>query len=243
MPKSLTKKEYADYICKLLGGSVVDIELEDDIEDFIDLALLKVKPYIGSTKLITLPASDKIDLSDKKIYAVINVYRGTPIQTTNITTATKGSGQSDDAYLFNPGLFNYANNLLGITSTDSVAITILTNQVINQASGRPSDLEFVYDDDILYVELANAGCSEITVEYIPDYDDVSEITEPFWINYILNIAVAYTKIALGRARGKYKLSNLPYEMDSDTLLSEGNQELENLTTKLEDLNDINYIID
>lgn len=243
MPKALSKAEYAKFIIATLGGSVVDIELENDIESFIDLAFLQVKPYMGSPKFMTLPISDKIDLTDKKVYTVVNVYRGSPLASTGIYTAAPSKSISDDSYLFTPGLFNYANTLLGISSVDSVAITLLTNQLINSVNGRSSDIDFVQDGNTLYVEVSGSGCEEITIEYLPDYEDASEVTEPFWINYILNLAVARTKIALGRARGKYRLSNLPYELDADTLLSEGNQELENLTSKLEELNDINYILD
>ena len=89
MPKSLSKAEYAKYILLQLGGSVVDIELESDIESFIDMALLKVKPYIGSTKLWTVPIADKIDTTEKGIYTVVNVYRGTPLASnTGISSAS-----------------------------------------------------------------------------------------------------------------------------------------------------------
>lgn len=243
--KALTKEQYVNFISTLLGGQTVDLELSDkEIGNLVDIALLKVKPYIGTTKLMTVNSSDAIDLSSKDVYAVINVYRGSPIDAGEYTFNTD-SDKSDDTILFSPSLFNYTNNLLGLSSVDSIAITTLTNQVINQAYGRSGDIDFDYDseEEILYVDTGNSGTDALTIEYIPNYDDVSQISEPFWINFILNYAVALTKIALGRARSKYRLNDLPYEMDGDTLLQEGNQELENLQNDLKELDDLNYFLD
>lgn len=241
MPKALSKKKYAELIVAALGGTVVDIELENDIDKFLELAFLKVKPRIGTTKYMTKPLLSYYDFRNAGVYAVINVYRTNPVSlTSNVSTI---SDVLTDSFLFSGTANTYLNRALGITNTDNIAISLLTSQLINQASGRSSDIDFEFDDGQLFVETVGAGTSLITIEYIPDYQSVEDISEPFWITIIFDLALAYTKIALGRARGKYRLSNLPYETDADTILQEGTSELERINEKLEELNDINYFLD
>lgn len=273
MPKALTKNEYAKFIIAQLGGTIVDIELEQDVETFIDMSLIQLKPYMNTTKLMTLPMSGVIDLTGKGVYTVVHVFRGSASSVPSLTgnnsttnsgimdgnvtgsdSTTLGDGStqltlshdgswSSDSYLFNPNIFNYYGLLNGTSTTDSIAITMLTTQIINTvAGGSSSDIDFYQDGDLLYVDV-KGGDSEITIQYLPDYQSVEEVTEPFWINYILNLAVARTKIALGRARSKYTGSNLPYELDGDTILNEGITELETLTSELKENHDIWYILD
>ena len=249
MPKPLTKEQCVKMIMLRLGGTVVDIELENDIGDIIDMSLLACKPYIGDTKLKTVPGSDHVDLEPLGVYTVVNIYKG---DMGSITSASSGDGasvsstsHSYDSYLFTPSLYNYYNEYtMGMSSIESYSISILTDQLINTVRGGTSDVDFWQDGNDLYVEITGVGLGgSMTLEYIPDYQDISEISEPFWINYILNIATAYTKIAIGRARTKYNISGLPYELDGDTILSEGTSELETLMEQLRDLSDIWYILD
>lgn len=248
--KTKTKKEYADMIVTALGGTIVDIEIEDDLDKILDIAFLKIKPRIGTSKYMTVPISDTIDLRNKNVYTVINVYRTSPV-TNGYGNSSSSSSMYTDAILFNPsmlltGISGYNNTLnrsLGITASDNVAISLLTSQVINQASGRSSDIDFEYDDGYLYVETAGAGTETVTIEYIPNYNSVEDVDEPFWQMYIFEMGLAYAKIALGRARNKHRVSNVQYELDGDTLISEGTSELEQLTEKLEESNDLDYFLD
>ena len=234
----MLKSEYKTHILNMLGGSVVDIELEDDIGKFIDLALFKVQPYINSTKFMTLPLQPVIDLKNKGVYSVTTVYSGAiPVNTGVSSSLTDGS------LLFGTSYANAFDPMIGIGSVDSIAISLLTNQVITTATGSSTEIDFIYKDRKLYVNQVNLSATEITIEYVPMYEFVDDVTDPYWCHYILNIAIALTKIALGRARGKYRISNLSYEMDSDTLISEGNTELETLMNELRESNDTFYILD
>lgn len=239
MPNPLTREDYRRDIVAQLGGTIVDIELENDIDVFLDIAFRKCKPRIGTTLYMTLPYSSSIDLTDKNVYNVVNVYRATPESNGSLLGAA--SNISDDSLLFSASSLTSYHNLLDIASVDSVAINLLHKQVVNQATGRSAEFDFDFTDGILYVESSN--CDNVTIEYIPDYKSVEEISEPFWVNLITEYTLALTKIALGRARGKYRVSNLPYEMDADNLLSEGQQEKEALDNKLSEIHDINYYLD
>ena len=286
MPRALTKKEYAEFLILQLGGSIIDVELENDIEKFLDMALIRIKPYMNTTKLATVPMSSCIDLTKLNVYTVTHVFRGNASSASSLlgTSSSNGSSSSsssssssttvdsngnvivgdqnstssgdislvlssdghysDDSYLFNPFFINYYGLMNGISSTtDSIAITMLTSQIVNTVTGGgSSDINFYQDGNNLYVDV-DGGESEVTIQYLPDYQSVEEVDEPFWINYIMNMAMALTKIALGRARTKYNISNLPYELDGDTILSEGITELETLTQELRDNQEFWYFLD
>jgi hypothetical protein len=83
----------------------------------------------------------------------------------------------------------------------------------------------------------------ITIQYIPDYKDVEEITEVFWVDFILKLATAYAKQILGRIRSKYTLNSSTYTLDGATLLSEANTEIQELQTYLRDNVDLAFPID
>lgn len=236
----MLKSQYVEMVTKMLGGSVVDVELVDDIDTFIDIALLEVKPYIGTSQYITLPYSHCIDLSDKNIYNVVAVYRG------SVTDGLESSGLTDGALLFGTGAYTVAgnayNSLFDLSYSDQLAIRLLTRQVVNTVRNL-TDIDFVFKDDKLYLETSDYVVNDITIEYNPKYENVEEITDPYWCSIIYRMTLANMKIALGRARGKYRLTNLSYELDSDTILQEGITELETLRTELKESNDIFFMLD
>ena len=231
--------EYKELIMASLGGSVVDIELENDIGTFLKLALLEVAPYISTSQLMTVPYQPVIDLSDKGVYNVVTVYRGDPSNESNLT------GLTDEALLFSNKGYSVvgagsSSNLFNLSYVDQMAIRLLSNQVLGTIRGM-SDIDFYFDNNKLYINSVMTG--NITIEYNPTYSTVDSITDPFWSMYIYRLTVAHTKVALGRVRGKYRVSSTPYELDADTLLSEGNSEIETIRAELRDSADIFYILD
>ena len=68
--------------------------------------------------------------------------------------------------------------------------------------------------------------------YVPRYDDVSEVISDYWIDIICRLSIAIAKITLGRVRSKYTQSNSLWQLDGQTLLQEGNQELTELRQHL-----------
>jgi ribosomal protein L10 len=57
------------------------------------------------------------------------------------------------------------------------------------------------------------------------------------------MAVAQTKVAVGRVRSKFKQSNALWVLDGDSLLEEGKTELTNLRQELKDSTQLVYGID
>ena len=97
-----------------------------------------------------------------------------------------------------------------------------------------TDLAYIYDRDSqkLYINVASNAPSNITVEYIPIYQDVSEITSDYWTDVLIRMAVAKTKIVAGRVRSRYTQSNAIWTQDGRDILAEGTSELQELRQTL-----------
>ena len=72
-----------------------------------------------------------------------------------------------------------------------------------------TDLAFRFDrnSNLLYINTSSGTPTYITIEYIPRYDSVEEIESDFWIDVLLKLSLALTKITLGRIRTRYTQSN------------------------------------
>ena len=235
-----TAAEYKEEMLLELGGSVVDVEIEDDLEKFVDLALNRIRPVISESHYMTVPASDSIDLSDKDVYTVIQVFRGAPAASSLLSV----SSTDDDSYLYNPSIIMNADGS-GISGNtiDTAIINYMATDIVKQLQGRSSDVDFEFDHGILYVDTTDLACSQLTIEYIPSFTHVEDVKDPFWQQLIYRLALAKAKVALGRARVKYRLTNLPYEIDGDTLTAEGQQEQSDIEAWLTENNDTDYFID
>ena len=84
----------------------------------------------------------------------------------------------------------------------------------------------------LYINISTNAPSTVTIEYVPRYDNVEEITSDYWIDILMRMSVALTKVTLGRIRSRFTQSNALWAMDGETLLAEGNAELDALREHL-----------
>lgn len=80
------------------------------------------------------------------------------------------------------------------------------SQVRNTIS---TDLSFTEDrhNNKLYINSNLASNSTITVQYIPKITDVEQIKSDYWIDILIKMSVALTKIVLGRIRTRFSQSN------------------------------------
>ena len=60
---------------------------------------------------------------------------------------------------------------------------------------------------------------------MPRFTDVSEVDNDFWIDVITRLSIAKAKIVVGRIRTRFTQSNALWTMDGETLLNEGNTEI------------------
>lgn len=241
--------DYRDEIKLKLTGDLLESELDDNtIDRIIKSSLRELQRYITSSKLITIPYKSCIDLSNPEdtndeqlhVNSVIMVYR-TDDLSGNSTGHT--SSMSDPMQVAQWQLLSGMGNLNYFQ--DAVynygAWTTL-QQIRNTTS---TDLAFRFDKSTnkLYINISEGTPSTITIEYVPVFQDVSEITSDYWIDILMRLSLAQTKVALGRIRTRYVQSNALWSQDGDTMLQEGNTELENIRQMLLDNTELSYPID
>ena len=108
-----------------------------------------------------------------------------------------------------------------------------------------TDLAYFYDkqDNKLYINVSTAQPTNITIEFIPRFDSVEDIKSDYWIDIISRMALALSKITVGRIRSRFTQSNALWQQDGTQLLQEGEQELSALREKLDKDHNLLYPID
>ena len=242
--------DYRDEIKLKLTGDLLETELDDNtIDRVIKSSLRELQRYISSSNLITIPYKQCIDLSNPedtngiqlKVNSVISVYRTEDLSGNSTTTGQASmtdpmqvaqwqllSGMGNLNY-FQDAVYNYS------------AWTTL-EQIRNTTS---TDLAFKFDKSTnkLYINVSEGTPSNITIEYIPIFQDVSEVTSDYWIDILMRLSLAQTKVTLGRIRTRYVQSNALWSQDGDTILQEGKEELDNIRQMLLDNSELTYPID
>lgn len=232
---------YRDEIKIQLTGGVVDLELNNaTLDKLINSAFREVQRYINTVKIMTIPYARCIDLKDSCVSAVTGVYRasgynsnmgGTDPLISDPMYMTQWQILSGNGtfYNLNDWVYNYAswNTVLQIRNTMS------------------TDLAYFYDksEEKLYINIATDFPALITIEYVPRYKNVEDVTSDYWIDIIMRMSVALAKIALGRVRSKYTQSNALWTLDGPTLLEEGNTELRDLRETLRTQSNLMFPMD
>lgn len=108
-----------------------------------------------------------------------------------------------------------------------------------------TDLIFRFDrhTNFLYINVASNKPSYVTIEYVPRYDDVSQIVSDYWIDKLIQLSTAIAKVTIGRIRSRFTQSNALWTQDGEQMLSEGNEELTRLREELLNAHNLTYPID
>ena len=234
--------EYIDEIKNKLTGGLLELEIDDaSISKIINNSLREIQRYIDSTKIITIPYSACIDMTEYRVSAISNVYRAvgfaTNVNSSNISSGTDPMLATQWQLLTGTGnLYNFGNYALNYASWNTIL------QIRNTSS---TDLIYYYDKPTnkLYINVSTDVPSAITIEYIPKFVDVADIVSDFWIDILLRLSLANTKVILGRIRSRYTQSNALWQQDGATLLSEGTAELAELREQLRQSNQLNLPVD
>ena len=228
-------------VFKVTGG-LLQCELDEKaLNTLINSAMREIQRYIDTTRIITIPYQRCIDMTKYKVNSVSRVYRATGF--------TSDNGQSDTDLVVDPmyasqwqlltgtgNLYNFSDYAYNYASWNTLL------QIRNTTS---TDLIFRYDktDEKLYINIATNFPQKITIEFVPRYDDVSDIKSDFWIDMLTRLCVALAKVALGRIRTRYTQTGAQWTQDGETMLNEGNAELTDIRERLVKATQLNYPVD
>ena len=243
MSSSYNKQYYIDYIKLELTGNLLHLEIPDEtIGKIVDACLVEIQRYIDETKLITVPYRSCIDLTNFKHSAIVKVYR--PEALTGVGNSAIGHGsQVDPMYaqmwsVFSSGgtMYNLQNYVLNYMSYNTLM------QINNTTT---TDMAFREDKHAnrLYINAPYNAPVMVTIEYIPIFEKVDEITSDYWIDMLKRLSLARTKQILGRIRTRVTQSNALWSMDGETLLNEAKEELDKITEQLKQNSVLFYPID
>lgn len=231
-----------DEIKTKLTGGILDLEINDEtLDKVINSAFREVQRYINTTAIMKMEYKSCLDLSDLKVSAVVDVYRtqgylsgdpemdGSQIDPMYVAQWQMLSGMSGNGLNIGNFGLNYAawNTSLQIKSTMS------------------TDLNFIFDKPTskLYVNCAFDKPKYIAVRYIPRFDSVEEVTSDYWIDIIIRLATALTKVTLGNIRGRFTQTNALWTQDAEKMATEGREELQELRQYLQDNNILIFPMD
>lgn len=226
----MTMQEIVEQVSFMLG-----LPANENIEDLqpekaVLIAFRELKRYMKTPVEKTVPFSTRIDLIANEIDTV-KVLRVLPAYPRiGLTMSSIDSGN-----VFQVAASVNVYSAIGQTSSiniDPIMTEMAMAQVRNTIS---TDFTWKYDQDnqVIYCTHRDPRPVCLTIQYVPDYKDVSEIKSNTWIDYLVRMSEANMKIALGRTRSKYKIEGSNVSLDGDVLLQEAHTELEAIRTELE----------
>ena len=226
----MTMEEIVDQVSFSLGIPANDNVENLQIEKAVLIAFRELKRYIKTPVEKTVPFATRIKLSDVGIFTKKVLYVQASQPRIGLTMSSIDSGN-----VFQIAASVNTYSMIGNTTSiniDPIMTEMAMAQVRNTLS---TDFQWDYDsgNDIIYCTHRDPRPATITIRYVPDYQDVSEIRNDTWIDYLVRLSEAHMKRALGRTRSKYKIAGSNVELDGDILLQESATELETIRQELD----------
>lgn len=226
-----TKQDYIDYIKLQLTGGLLELEIEDEvISKYIDSALVEIRRYMDETVLITVPFAKCIDLKDFKYSFIVGIYRTQGY--TGDVLSSRTTSDIDPMYAQQWMAFSNGGTTYNLQSY--VMNYLSYNTLLQMRNTASADLSFIENkqEEKLYINVTGNVPKDITIEYVPIYTSVEEVTSDYWIDILKRLSLAMIKIGLGRIRTRFTQSNALWIQDGNDLLQEGNEELKELRETL-----------
>lgn len=225
----MTMNEIVEQVAFMLGIPANDNVEDLQIEKAVLIAFRELKRYIKTPTEKTVPFNTRISLKDVGIDTrrIVNVRPASPRVGITLTSLDTGNVFQLAANInSNAGII--AN---GLNNTDRITHQLALTQLRNTLT---QDFEWKYDsnNDVIYITHSAPKPQFVTIHYVPDYKDVSEINGQMWIDYLVRLSEAYMKKSLGRSRSKYRIEGSNVSLDGETLLQEANAELEQIRNEL-----------
>lgn len=229
-------QSYIDEIKLDITGGILELEIDDTVlKKIVNSAMRELQRYICSTKLITIPYEKCIDLTKYKVNAVARVYRA------NSEASTDGNS-TDPLQL---GFYQLASGGNMYNYNDYINRYASWNLIQQTANTTSTDLSFYYEDSEkkLYVNTTMNKGANITIEYIPRYEKVEDITSDYWIDILMRLSKALTKTTVGRIRSRFTQANALWTQDGPELLQQGQAELAEIRQHLQSNTQLLYCVD
>lgn len=223
-------EEIVDHISFMLGLPANDNTEGLDIRKAVLLAFKELKGTMKTPVEKTVPFNTRIDLEAVGIKTKKVLYVQAAIPRIGLTMSSIDSGN-----VFQVAAAVNVYSAVGNTSNINID-PIMTEMAMAQVRNTlGTDFQWKYDpnNNVIYCAHRDPRPSVVTVRYVPDYQDVSEITDETWTNYLLRLSEANAKKALGRIRSKYTIADSNIALDGEALLAEANAELEAIRTELD----------
>lgn len=213
-----------------LGLPTSDNVEKQQIEQAVNIAFRELKRYIKNPTDKTVPYAPRIDLIKNGIdtVKVLYVYAARPRIGLTMSTIDSGNVFQVAAAV---NVYSQVGNTASI-NIDPIMTEMAMAQVRNTIS---TDFQWKYDLDnqVVYCTHRDPKPTHVTIRYVPNYKDVSEIKSNTWIDYLIRLSEAHMKKSLGRARSKYRVEGSNVTLDGEILLDEANAELEQIREELE----------
>lgn len=212
-------------------GNPSNINVEDlQVDQAVLAAFRELKRYMKTPVDKTVPFQHRLDLIKLGINTkkVLNVQAAYP--RIGLTQSSLDSGN-----VFQVAAAVNTYSMIGQTSSINID-PIMTEMAMAQVRNTlTTDFQWRYDIDnqVIYCTHRDPIPTHVTITYTPDYQDVSEIQNDTWIDYLLRLSEAHMKKALGRSRSKYTVEGSNVSYDGEILLQEANTELADIRAELE----------
>lgn len=216
---------------QFLMGIPANENVEDlEIERSILIAFRELKRYIRTPIDKTVPYSTRLNLSELNIHTrtVLNVFAAIPRIGLTMNTIDAGN-------VFQIAAAVNTYSMIGNTTSLNIdpIMTEMAMAQVRNTLGTDFQWNFDKQNNVVYCAHRDPRPSVVTIRYVPDFQDVSEILGYTYIDYLVRMSVANYKLALGRTRSKYTVEGSNVTLDGETLLAEGNAELEAIRSELD----------
>ena len=226
----MTMAEIVEQVSFMLGLPANENVENQQVEKAVLIAFRELKRYIKNPVDKTVPYSPRLDLIKLGIDTVKVLYVQAARPRIGLTLSSIDSGN-----VFQVAAATNVYSAIGQTSSLNVD-PIMTEMAMAQVRNTlGTDFQWKYDLDnqVIYCAHRDPRPAAVTIRYVPNYKDVSEIQSQTWIDYLVRLSEAYMKLSLGRSRSKYTIEGSNVSLDGDILLQEANAELETIRTELE----------
>jgi hypothetical protein len=220
-----TIQEYLDDMHLEVPWTEGELKPGDDMK-LLMKAFRELKEKLHEYADLTVPYKERISVKDLKVQSFISVRRATVPAGLNVDNTSVGN-----VFTALAGMSAVPNSGAYHAYFDRYTQLMLCQSIKNTVS---EDLQYLYDqqNQCLYVAANVPKPTYVTITYIPEYDDPSELKTKFAQSQLRKLAVAYMKIHVGSKRRKVRLPNSPAQLDGEALLSEGLEELREVRSYL-----------